>query len=141
MNLNTILREKGSVVFTTSPENTLADVVASLVEHNCGSLVVCDEGQVVGIITERDILRACAASDLPLATARVDDIMTRHVFTGTIDDKISDVMRLMTDKRIRHLPVLEDGALVGMISIGDVVRASHDLLVMENHYLKHYLHS
>ena len=83
MNLNVILREKGNAVFTTSPDNTLAEVVASLVEHNCGSLVVCDEGQVVGIITERDILRATAKDGGDALTQNGDlDFRRSGVFRG-----------------------------------------------------------
>ncbi len=141
MKLKTILDAKGNQVFTIPPHASLADVVQSLLEHNCGSLVVCDEDRLVGIITERDILKACASTTEPLAAMRVEDRMTRDVVTGTPADKISDVMGVMTEKRIRHLPVLVDGCLVGMVSIGDVVKAERAHTSMENHYLKSYIQS
>lgn len=141
MKLSTILEAKGSTVFTIGPDANLAEVVAALVEHNCGSLVVAEDEQLLGIVTERDILRVCATLDRPIGELRVDSIMTRDVLTGSADDKISDVMGLMTEKRIRHLPVLENGKLAGMISIGDVVKAEHSHLTMENHYLKNYIQS
>lgn len=141
MKLCDILQAKGTQVFTIQPQATLADAVAAMLEHNCGSLVVCDRGQLVGIITERDILRACTAQNRPLVEMRVEDRMTRNVFTGSKSDKISDAMGWMTEMRIRHLPVIEDGQLAGIVSIGDVVKAEHSLLSVENQYLKHYIQS
>ena len=141
MKLSDILRTKGTTVFTIGPRATLADVVSAMVEHNCGSLVVCEADKVVGIITERDILRACAAENRPLLAMRVEERMTRNVVTGSANDKVSDVMGWMTEMRIRHLPVLEKGQLAGMVSIGDVVKAEHSLLSVENQYLKHYIQS
>ncbi len=141
MKLGDILHTKGSSVFTIGPHATLAEVVAAMVEHNCGSLVVCEGDQVVGIITERDILRACAVVDCPLAQVRVHERMTRKVISGSIHDKISDVMGWMSELRIRHLPVMEQGKLAGMISIGDIVKAEHGLLSVENEYLKNYIRS
>lgn len=141
MKLSDILRIKGPSVFTIGPHATLADVVAAMVEHNCGSLVVCEDDRMVGIITERDILRACAVVDRPLSQVSVQERMVRKVISGSIHDKISDVMGLMTERRIRHLPVLEQGRLAGLISIGDIVKAEHSLLSVENEYLKHYIRS
>jgi CBS domain-containing protein len=141
MILRDILRTKGSGVYTIRPEATLADVVAKLVEYNCGSLVVCEGDEMVGIITERDILRACAANGGQLQDKLVRDVMTRNVTTGSPEDGIGDTMGLLTAKRVRHLPILEHGKLAGMISIGDVVKAQHDSLVAENHHLKSYIQS
>lgn len=140
MFLAQILERKGNIVFKTSPRASLAEVVARLVEHNCGSLVVCDGEKMVGIITERDILRACATSGGVLESLSTEQYMTRHVATASPVDEVETVMGQMTEKRIRHMPVLQDGRLVGMISIGDVVKAHHDSLCLENHYLKSYLH-
>jgi CBS domain-containing protein len=138
-----ILRVKGRSVHTIDPDATLADVVRRLVEHNCGSLVICDEkGDMVGIITERDVLRACAKRiDTPLSEMSVRDHMTTNIVTAQPASNVNDVMGMLTDHRIRHLPVLEDGKLAGLISIGDVVKAQHDQLSMENHYLKNYIQS
>jgi CBS domain-containing protein len=150
MNLGEILHAKGHAVHTITPDVTLDDVVQILVKHNCGSLVVCESsaraqagdavGRMVGIITERDILKACAANRGTLANLRVADVMTQDVTIGSPCDSVEQTMGLMTDMRIRHLPVVEDGQLVGLISIGDVVKMQHDRLTMENHYLKSYLH-
>ncbi len=134
-----VLMDKGRAVHSCSPDNTLADVVDLLVGHNCGSLVVCERGEMVGIITERDILRACASTRRSLEDLRVRDRMTRCPVTATLDDEIADTMGAMTEHRIRHLPVIDNGSLVGLISIGDVVKAQHNELCRENHYLKSYI--
>ncbi len=148
MTLREILQTKGALVHTITSDSTLEDVVQKLVKNNCGSLVVCDPDaresadlRMVGIITERDILKACAAGKGPLSGVRVSSVMTRDVATGSPDHSVEDTMGLMTDRRIRHLPVMEDGRLVGLISIGDVVKMQHDRLTMENHYLKNYIQS
>ena len=141
MILREILRIKGSKVHTIAPDATLAAVVSKLVENNVGSLVVCDGDEMVGIISERDILRACAANGGTLHEKRAREAMSSKVMTGSPEDSIEETMGLMTDKRIRHLPILENGKLAGMISIGDVVKAQHDSLAMENHHLKSYIQS
>jgi CBS domain-containing protein len=134
-----ILGGKGRAVHTCSPQDTLADVVDLLVGYNCGSLVVCENDEMVGIITERDILRACATTRESLESLCVTDRMTRCPVTASLDDEVADAMGVMTEHRIRHLPVLEVGKLVGIISIGDLVKAQHDELCRENHYLKSYI--
>ena len=134
-----ILEGKGRDVHTCSPQDTLADVVDLLVGYNCGSLVVCERGEMVGIVTERDILRACAATRGSLEPLRVGDRMTRCPVTASPDDDVADAMGAMTEHRIRHLPVVEGGRLAGIISIGDLVKAQHDELTRENHYLKSYI--
>lgn len=143
MDLREILHIKGHVIHTIGQNATLEDVVQKLVRNNCGSLVVCDDesnsGRMVGIITERDILRACAKHQGPLATLQVGDAMTADVAVGSPGDSVEDTMGLMTRLRIRHLPVVEDGRLLGLVSIGDVVKMQHDRLTMENFYLKSYL--
>jgi CBS domain-containing protein len=115
------------------------------VRHNCGSLVVYDSQsksrRMVGIITERDILRACASHHAALNELRVSEAMTVNVVVGSPHDSIEDTMGIMTNRRIRHLPVVDDDELIGLISIGDIVKTQHDRLTMENHYLKNYLHS
>jgi CBS domain-containing protein len=136
-----ILRNKGENVYCISPEATLADVVSKLVDKNCGSLLVMNGDKVAGIITERDILRACAADERPLSKIRVIEKMTVDVVIGSPDEDVNTVMGTLTEKRIRHLPIVEQDRLVGIISIGDVVKAQVDHLAMENHYLKSYIHS
>ncbi|HEX5103509.1 MAG TPA: CBS domain-containing protein [Pirellulaceae bacterium] len=137
-----ILHTKGLTVHSCKPEDTLADAVDLLVGHNIGSLVVLDgDGQMVGIITERDILRASAVTRGPLEFVRVHERMTRCPVVASPDEEVSDTMGVMTERRIRHLPVVENGRLAGIISIGDVVKAQHDELSRENHYLKSYIQS
>lgn len=146
MTLSDILNHKGHAVLTIEPSATLAEVVHTLVEHNCGSLIVCStsgdglRSRMVGIITERDILRACANDKTPLSRMRVEDVMSKNPIIGHPNDSVEDTMGVMTDRRIRHLPVLDGGLLAGIVSIGDVVKAQHDAMTMENHYLKSYLH-
>lgn len=140
MHLQEILKTKGADVHSIGPESTLADVVDRLVEKNCGSLVVLDGDQMVGIITERDILRACAAKKGPLDSLKVSDHMTREVVTGKSNATVSWTMTLLTEKRIRHLPLLDDNnQLAGMISIGDVVKAQAAQVLTENQMLKDYI--
>jgi CBS domain-containing protein len=145
MSLQAILYHKGTRVFAISPTATLADVVQQLVTHNCGALVVCadeDCTRMVGIISERDIMRAWSARHTPLDQLRVSEIMTREVATGAPSDSVQDAMGVMTERRIRHLPIVDDrGGLLGIVSIGDLVKNQHDQLAMENHYLKSYIQS
>jgi CBS domain-containing protein len=144
MMLRDILNTKGHVVHTIDADDSLEDVVQKLVRNNCGSLVVYDRSspkRMVGIITERDILRACAAHQAALSVLKVLDAMTPNLVVGSPNDSVEDTMGLMTNKRIRHLPVVEDDQLLGLVSIGDVVKMQHDRLTMENHYLKSYLQS
>lgn len=138
MKLREILRHKGSDVHSASPSDTLGDAVLWLVKNNCGALIIMEEDRAVGIITERDVLRACAELPQPLE-ASVRDHMTTKLITATPDDNVEHVMGLMTNHRIRHLPVMEGDGLVGIISIGDVVKSQHDELSNENRYLKQYI--
>ncbi len=139
MTIRTILQAKGNQVFKTEPEEVLSVVVKQLVYRRCGSLLVCRGDELVGIITERDILRASATEGYNLETTTVAELMTSDLVTGTPDDSISETMGLLTERRIRHLPILDDGKLAGMISIGDVVKAQYAKLSIENHYLKSYI--
>ncbi len=141
MRLRDILQVKGHNVISTRPDATLREAIDKLIENNCGSLVVMEGERMIGIITERDILKAAANTDQPLGSRFVRDHMTSDVLIGTPDDKVTSVMGLMTQERIRHLPVCEQERLVGVISIGDVVKAQHDHLSVENHYLKNYIQS
>jgi CBS domain-containing protein len=141
MQLSAILGAKGRMVYTCAPSDALDDVVDLLVGHNIGSLVVLEDGEMVGIITERDILRASAATRGPLESVKVHERMTRCPIVASPRDEITDVMGVMSERRIRHLPVVERGQLIGMISIGDLVKAQHDELSRENHYLKSYIQS
>jgi CBS domain-containing protein len=139
MKLRDILRQKGNELYTVWPTATLQDVVDLLVLHNCGSLLVLEAESLRGIITERDILRAAAGIKPPLSDHLVRDHMTVDLLTGRPDDSVAEVMGWMTEHRVRHLPVLLDDQLVGIVSIGDIVKAQHRQLCIENHYLKNYI--
>ena len=136
-----ILVEKGRQIHSCTPDHTLTEVVDLLVKHNVGSLVVRQGEQMVGIITERDILRAVAETRCSLSELRVRNRMTPAPITASLEDDIGDAMGEMTARRIRHLPVMDGSSLVGIISIGDLVKAQLAELCRENHYLKNYIQS
>jgi len=138
MKLRTILRDKGQVIHGISPTDTLGAAVDQLVANNCGALIVFDNDRMAGIITERDVLKACAELSAPLDAA-VMDRMTTKLVTATPDDDLEHVMGLMTRHRIRHLPILDNETLVGVISIGDIVKSQHEELSKENQFLKQYI--
>jgi CBS domain-containing protein len=144
MILEEILHAKGTKVFTISAEARLDEVAHSLVEHRIGALVVTKPGsageeELLGIVTERDILYHCARSNQPLSTVKVADVISSPLITGLPTDTIEQVMGLMTDKRIRHLPVLSAGRLAGIVSLGDIVKFQHDHLALENRFMKEYI--
>ncbi len=145
MTLKEILQHKGSEVHTVGPDATLCEVVDDLVRFNVGSLVICksfskgaDVG-MIGIITERDILRFLAEHEEMLDTTRVAEIMSEGLITAAPGDPLEKGMALMTHHRIRHLPIVDNGQLLGIISIGDIVKAQDDELIMENFYMTSYI--
>ena len=125
MNIAHVLARKGVKVFTIRPEQSIRQALAALAEHNIGALIVVETDRPVGILSERDIVRA-AAREEAVFTRRVSELMTRDLIVGVPEDDLKSVGRTMTERRIRHLPVVEKGRLVGMISIGDVVKALRD---------------
>lgn len=141
MLLKDILATKGKEVLTIEPTSTMADAVDKMVSHRCGSLVVCEGESMVGIISERDVLRAISGASETLDKITVEVRMTKDVITGAPDQNINDTMGLMTKNHVRHLPVIDNGKLAGLISIGDVVKAQHQKLAMENHLLMSYIQS
>jgi len=135
-----ILRSKGTAVVTTRPDATIHEAMTLLVTHRIGSLVVTDEpGKIVGLITERDILRECAARSERVKATRVQEVMTTNLIIGVLDDEVGYVMGIMTQNRIRHLPIMAGEHLEGIISIGDVVKAQLEETEFENRYLKDYI--
>jgi len=139
MLVNDILRGKGSTIETTTSQTSLMDAINQLNEHNIGSLLVMDNDQVVGIITERDVLHAVDDDVEKLHRLTVDDVMTKDLITCGPDANLDKIMVLMTEKRIRHLPVLDDGKLLGLISIGDVVKGRLREIETEAQDLKDYI--
>ena len=123
MRVSGILASKGASVATVAASATVADVADELRLKGVGALVVSEDGsQIDGIVSERDLVRRLAERGASVMSDRIDELMTRDVRTCSPDDTAEDLMRLMTQHRIRHLPVTEDGALVGIVSIGDVVK-------------------
>ena len=118
-----ILEVKGRMVWSVDPGSTVFDALSLMAAKEIGALVVLDEARVAGIISERDYARKVILHGRASPTTRVEEIMTSHVAYTHLDQSIEECMAIMTDKRIRHLPVLQDGKLIGIISIGDLVKA------------------
>jgi len=126
MNIKGILATKSRFVFTIRPQQTVAEAVDMLAKQNIGALVVTNaEGKIVGIITERDIIRQAAKSQSIFAQ-KVSDIMTRGVIVGLLEDDAMSVAHTMTERRFRHIPILDGEELIGIVSIGDLVKAQRD---------------
>ena len=117
-----LLREKGSQVWTITPKATVYEALELMATKNIGALVVIEQGNVAGIFTERDYARKVILKGRSSKTTMVGELMITDVLYVNPDDTIENCMALMTDKRLRHLPVMEDGKLAGIISIGDIVR-------------------
>jgi signal-transduction protein with cAMP-binding, CBS, and nucleotidyltransferase domain len=118
-----LLKQKGRDVWTVAPEASVHDAVELMCERNIGAIVVCTGEEVLGILSERDCVRRVMAHGRSARDTRVSQVMTSAVRSVSLHDTVDDCMQLITDKRVRHLPVLDDGMLVGMISVGDVVKA------------------
>ncbi len=140
MHVAQILKDKGSRVVTTEADATIADAARTLRRERIGAvLVINDDGTPAGILSERDIVRGLADAGAPLLDKHVSDLMTRSLFTCEPSATVEAVMTEMTAGRCRHIPVLEDNVVIGMISIGDVVRARVDTLESESDQLKNYI--
>ena len=126
MNISSLLATKSKHVVTIGRRDSIADAVALLTKNNIGVLVVTEGvGKVVGIISERDIIRL-AASEEQFQTSLVADVMTRNVIVGVPEDDVMSVAHTMTEKRFRHIPILDDDRLIGIISVGDILKAQRD---------------
>jgi CBS domain-containing protein len=125
MNIANILARKGSMAVTVRPEQTIREALALLERHNIGALIAVQGERPVGILSERDIVREAAHNE-SFFMRTVADLMTRDVITGQPHDDLLTVAHTMTERRIRHLPVVDKDRLVGMVSIGDVVKAQRD---------------
>lgn len=139
MRIRDILDVKGREVITVEPGVSVHEAMAVLVEHNIGSVVVTRGGDILGILTERDVLRLGAADPDSLTGLGVGDAMTVDLVVGVSDDAIEYVAGVMTANRIRHLPIVDGGELVGVVSIGDVVNAMKQEMEVENRYLRDYI--
>ena len=142
MNVASLLRVKGNTIVSVLPETPLMDLVATISSRRIGAVLVCDAaGDLVGIVSERDVVKALAAKGPGLATVAAGDVMTQNVTTVTPATTINDAMELMDRGYFRHLPVLDSGALVGIISVRDVVRARIEKHVEENESLISYINN
>ncbi|HEY0816190.1 MAG TPA: CBS domain-containing protein [Pseudonocardia sp.] len=139
MRITDVLRGKGASVATVEPAASVGELVALLAQHNVGALPVLDAGRLVGIVSERDVVRRLHAGGAGLLQLRVADIMTSGVTTCEPGDKVEDLARIMTDRRFRHMPVVDNGDLIGIVSIGDLVKARIDLLEAERQQLQSYI--
>jgi CBS domain-containing protein len=119
--IGTILHHKGASVWTISPQATVFEAIQLLARKNIGALPVVEGDKLIGIFTERDYTRKVALEGKTSHTTKVREILTSEVVAISPNETVEDAMRLMTEKRIRHLPVLEEGRMVGLISIGDMV--------------------
>lgn len=140
MKVKRILTGKSSEVITVKPENTVHEASQLLAQYNIGAVIVVDkDGAPTGILSERDIVRSLAAQGADCVAVRVEEIMTSDLIIAVPEDDLSYAMNIMTEKRIRHLPVMDEQALIGIISIGDVVKSQRDHFAGEARTLQHYI--
>jgi len=140
MRISDVLRGKGTQVVTVTPDTKVRRLLAVLAEHGIGAVVVSRDGTSVdGIASERDIVRALARRGAAVMSEEVTAIYTAQVHTVTPETSLEDVMRMMTERRIRHAPVVVDGGLRGIVSIGDVVKNRMDELETERAALTDYI--
>jgi len=140
MSVEQILREKGSAVTTVAPQATIREAVTQLRHLGIGALVVSSDGiKVEGILSERDIVHTLAERGTGLLDLKVEQLMTRRVITCTPRDSVADLMAKMTARRIRHIPVLQEDTLAGIVSIGDVVKARLDEIEYEASSLRNFI--
>jgi CBS domain-containing protein len=117
-----ILESKGNNIFSVEPSTIVYSAIETMAQKNIGGLLICEDGKLVGIFTERDYARKLILKGKSSKDTTIGELMTKNPFTVTLDSSIEECMELMSNRRIRHLPVLDNGQLIGVISIGDVVR-------------------
>lgn len=139
MRISDVLRTKGSMVATVRPSVPVSHLLAELAEHNVGALVVIGADGIAGIVSERDVVRWLHQRGAPLLDQPVSEIMTADVVTCTPEDSVDALTVLMTERRIRHVPVLADGRLCGIVSIGDVVKSRINQLEQDQQQLHDYI--
>src|ERR1700757_1761242 len=139
MGIGGVLRSKGGSVVTTNPDATVTELLAGLAGHNIGAMVVVGPDGVVGIVSERDVVRQLYAHGASVLSRPVSEIMTALVSTCSKSDTVDSFSMLITEHRVRHVPVLGDGKLVGNVSIGDVVKTRMEELEAEHEQLQSYI--
>jgi CBS domain-containing protein len=142
MKVSEVLKAKGDRVVTVSPEETLAGALETLTREHIGALIVCDQDEkVLGVLSERDIVYGLAKHGAPILSKPVKDVMTSDVNACSPQDTMFRAMSMMTGRRVRHLPILDDGKLSGIISIGDAVKARIEEIEAEAKALREYINS
>ena len=142
MRIEDIIRGKGAGVVTIPPSASVEELVALLGEHRIGAVIVSSDGlHIAGIVSERDVVRGLGKQGASILAERVSDIMTDNVHTCGLADTLEETAHTMTYQRIRHLPVVVEGELRGVVSIGDVVKHRIDQLMDERNHLLGYLHA
>jgi CBS domain-containing protein len=139
MRIADVLRSKGSAVATITEATTVTGLLAELATHNIGAMVVVGPDGIVGMVSERDVVRRLHERGADLLRQPVSEIMTNVVVTCTPDDLVDDLSALMTNNRVRHVPVLDNGRLAGIVSIGDVVKTRMEQLQAEQERLHAYI--
>lgn len=139
MRISDLLRAKGSNVATVDPKKTVSDLIAGLAEHNVGAMVVVDDGRVIGIVSERDVVRKLHKNGAAVLNAPVSAIMTTDVVSCVPSDHVDTLAEVMTARRVRHMPVMLEGELIGIVSIGDVVKSRINELESDREQLQTYI--
>ncbi|GGU52100.1 CBS domain-containing protein [Lentzea flava] len=139
MRIADVLRTKGSAVATIDPDAPVTELLRALAEHNVGAIVVVGPSGVAGIVSERDVVRRLHESGADLLSSPVSAIMTTDVFTCSPSDTVDSLTVVMTERRFRHVPVVSDGQLVGIVSIGDVVKSRIGQLEQSQDQLQAYI--
>ncbi len=134
-----ILKDKGDAVFSVAPDKTLVEACREMQTRRIGAVMVCDSDRVVGVLSERDVVRAVATSGPEALSEAVSVYMTRDIVFAEPTDTVAILMSRMTDRRIRHLPVLREKRLIGVISIGDVVKCQIEEATREAESLRTYI--
>lgn len=139
MRIADVLRKKGAGVLTVAPNTLVSDLLSELVTRNVGAMVVVGPDGLVGLVSERDVVRMLHEHGAAALGRRVADIMTSRVITCSPEDSIDSLSGLMTTNRVRHVPVVENGQLAGIVSIGDVVKTRMEALQAEREQLAAYI--
>jgi CBS domain-containing protein len=139
MKIADVLRTKGSAVATVEPRTPVSELLAGLAEHNVGAMVVLGPDGIAGIVSERDVVRKLHERGAELLSAPVSEIMTKLVFSCAPQDTVDSLTVQMTERRIRHVPVLDGGRLIGIVSIGDVVKSHISQLEDSRNQLQAYI--
>lgn len=140
-NVKQLLQAKGSAIFTISPEAPVREAITLMAQHRIGALLVMDAGQLVGVVSERDYARKVILQGRSSAQTPVADIMRVQPITVGPETDVFDCMRMCTDHRVRYLPVVQDGAVIGVISTGDLVKAVIDAQAEQIQHLERYITS